>query len=112
LAGVPYFDKFLFIAHQDPVNGLYGKGGWDLMFLFFYINVFTMLRAAIMQYVLIPIANAGGVAKKKRIRFAEQMWTVIYYLSSFSVGVVSYKIAWNDKDLVAQGMWTRYPTNS
>ncbi|GAB5591575.1 sphingosine N-acyltransferase lag1 [Umbelopsis nana] len=87
LAGVPYFDKFLFIAHQDAVTGLYGKGAWDLMFLFFYINVFTMARAACMQYVLMPLAVAGGVSKKKRTRFAEQMWTVIYYSTSFTVGV-------------------------
>ena len=59
------------------------------MFLFFYINVFTMARAASMQYVLMPLAVAGGVSKKKRIRFAEQMWTVIYYSTSFTVGVVS-----------------------
>jgi TRAM1-like protein len=58
------------------------------MFLFFYINVFTMARAASMQYVLMPLAV--GVSKKKRTRFAEQMWTVIYYSTSFTVGVVSH----------------------
>lgn len=87
LVGIPYFDKFIFIAHQDTTTGLYGKGGWDILFLFFYINVFTMLRAATMEYILVPIAIAGGVAKKKRTRFAEQMWTVIYYSVSFLVGV-------------------------
>jgi very-long-chain ceramide synthase len=96
--GIPYFDKFIFIAHQDTTTDLYGKGGWDLMFLFFYINVFTMLRAATMEYVLIPIATAGGVAKKKKTRFAEQMWTVIYYSVSFLVGVVSdtFAIYWEE----------------
>ncbi|KAG2182365.1 hypothetical protein INT43_007295 [Umbelopsis isabellina] len=86
LIGVPYFDRFIFITYQNPQTGLYGKGVGDIFFLFFYINVFTMLRAASMEYVLTPIAVAHVKSKRKRTRFAEQMWTVIYYSATFCVG--------------------------
>lgn len=57
--------------------------------MFFYVFVFTALRAAIMDYVLIPFARVAGVPIKKYQRFAEQSWACIYYTFSFSFGIVS-----------------------
>jgi hypothetical protein len=48
-----------------------------------------MLRAASMEYIFTPIAVARIASKRKRTRFAEQMWTVLYYSTTFCVGTVS-----------------------
>ena len=51
----------------------------------------TGLRAAVMDYVLVPAAQAAGVAKKKDIiRFAEQAWVFIYSTVFFSLGMVRF----------------------
>lgn len=86
--GFPLCDKFIFIANQRP-DGLYEKSLWDITFLFFYICVFTSLRAATMQHVLIPLAKYAEVNRKKYQRFAEQGWAFIYYTISFTCGTVS-----------------------
>lgn len=57
--------------------------------MFFYIFVFTALRATIMDYVLIPFARFAQVPIKKYERFAEQSWACIYYTFSFVFGIVS-----------------------
>lgn len=85
---LPLFKHFLFISNQRG-DGRYEKSFWDLTFLFFYICVFTALRAAVMDYMLIPLAKATGVIKKKHLRFAEQAWSFIYYTTAFSYGIVS-----------------------
>ncbi|RUS19719.1 TLC domain-containing protein [Endogone sp. FLAS-F59071] len=85
---VPFFWRFLFISYRQPATGLYGKGLADVMFLFFWINLFTMLRAAFMQYVLTPLGKWGQIKSQRKLtRFAEQTWTVIYYSLSWGVGM-------------------------
>lgn len=55
----------------------------------FWIIVFTGLRAAVMDYVLIPFAQKGGIGKRKaQIRFAEQAWLFLYYTLFWSLGMV------------------------
>lgn len=85
---LPIFQNFIFITNQRA-DGRYEKSLWDLAFLLFYICVFTALRAAIMDYVLIPIAKYCQVPIKKHQRFAEQSWACIYYTFAFSLGIVS-----------------------
>ena len=42
-----------------------------------------------MDYLLVPLAHTSGIAKKKKkIRFAEQAWVLIYYGSFWSLGMV------------------------
>lgn len=67
-----------------------------MTFLFFYICVFTALRAAVMDYVLIPLARVTGVLKKKYLRFAEQAWAFLYYSTAFSYGIVSMIQIWRE----------------
>lgn len=85
---LPVFQYFIFITNQRK-DGRYEKSFWDLTFLVFYICVFTALRAAIMDYVLIPVAKYCNVPLKKHQRFAEQSWACIYYTFAFSFGIVS-----------------------
>ncbi|KAI9277290.1 TLC domain-containing protein [Phascolomyces articulosus] len=104
--GLPLCDKFLFIANQGD-NGLYHKSFYDITFLLFYICVFTALRAAIMNHVLIPLARWSGVKKKKFERFAEQGYSFIYYSISSACGLyVMYHSPWWDD---TSYYWRDYP---
>ncbi|KAG1152211.1 hypothetical protein G6F37_000965 [Rhizopus arrhizus] len=84
--GLPGFQHFVLISNERK-DGRYEKSLWDFTFLFFYIWVFTALRAALMDYVLIPFAKRTKVSVKKYQRFAEQSWSFFYYTSSFSFGI-------------------------
>jgi acyl-CoA-dependent ceramide synthase len=58
--------------------------------VFYWIVVFTGLRAAVMDYILMPIAKKGGVKKERdQTRFAEQAWLLVYYSVFWTLGVVS-----------------------
>jgi acyl-CoA-dependent ceramide synthase len=58
-----------------------------------WVMVFTGLRVAMMDFVLKPLAKAGGVLSKKgHIRFAEQAWLLCYDSTSFSIGFVSLRL--------------------
>ncbi|KAI8146663.1 TLC domain-containing protein [Fennellomyces sp. T-0311] len=104
--GLPLCDKFIFISNQRS-DGLYEKSLWDITFLLFYICVFTALRAAIMNHVLVPLARAWGVNKKKYDRFAEQGYSFIYYSTSFTCGLyVMYNSPWWDD---TSYYWRDYP---
>lgn len=51
--------------------------------------MFTGLRAAVMDYLLIPIAQMAGIRRKKeKVRFAEQAWIFVYYTAFWSLGMV------------------------
>jgi hypothetical protein len=56
----------------------------------YWIVVFTGLRAAVMDYLLMPMAKKGGIATaKNQTRFAEQAWLLIYVSVFWSLGIVS-----------------------
>ena len=51
--------------------------------------MFTGMRAAVMSYILLPLAGALEIRKtKKKVRFAEQAWLFLYYLVFWSIGMV------------------------
>jgi acyl-CoA-dependent ceramide synthase len=57
----------------------------------FWIVVFTGLRAAVMDYVLIPLAKRGGVkTERDQTRFTEQAWLLIYYSVFWPLGMVGF----------------------
>ena len=87
LCGVQQAEKFLFIKYRDPETGLYAKGKDDIYFVSFWVIMFTFLRAAVMEHLLIPIAKKEGI--KTTTRFAEQGWLFIYYSTSWTLGMVS-----------------------
>lgn len=92
--GFPGFEHFVLISNQNA-EGRYAKSIWDTTFLFFYICVFTALRAFLMDYVLIPFAKKQKVSAKKYQRFAEQSWSFLYYGFGFSFGIyVMYDEPW------------------
>jgi hypothetical protein len=55
----------------------------------YWVVVFTGLRAAVMDYALMPIATAAGVKKTRdQVRFCEQAWLLVYYMFFWTLGMV------------------------
>ena len=81
--------KFHLLSYYNPRTGNYALG-WDDFYLVCYsIVVLTGLRAAAMDYVLMPLAQMGGVrTKKERVRLSEQGWLLVYDVTMFSLGMV------------------------
>lgn len=81
--------KFHLLSYYNSTTGNYALGGDDIYMVCYSIIVLTGLRAAAMDYVLVPLAQMGGAkTKKEKIRFAEQGWILIYDTTMFSLGMV------------------------
>jgi acyl-CoA-dependent ceramide synthase len=64
--------------------------GWkDLYLVSFWIIAFTYIRIAIMKSFLSPLGKKLGIRGSKLERFEEQGYIVIYYVISWSCGMVS-----------------------
>ncbi|TDZ16650.1 Sphingosine N-acyltransferase-like protein FUM17 [Colletotrichum orbiculare MAFF 240422] len=65
-------------AEDAPAQ--YGKGLWDVAFVFFYSIVLTFTREFVMQEILRPFAKYCQIRSRgKQQRFMEQMYTAIYF---------------------------------
>ena len=81
--------KFFELSYYNPSSGRYAKGWDDAAYVSCWVVVFAGLRVAVMEYIFSPLAEAGGIVKKKeKIRFAEQAWVFVYNSASWSMGVV------------------------
>lgn len=81
--------KFHLLSYHNPETGKYALGWDDFYMVLYSIIVLTGLRAATMDYALMPLAQLAGVTKKKeKVRFAEQAWVLIYDSTVFSLGMV------------------------
>jgi len=81
--------KFFTLSYYNPDSGKYSLGPNDAWMVFYWVVVFTGLRAAVMDYVLTPLAKKGGIKKQKdQVRFCEQAWLFIYALLFWSFGMV------------------------
>ncbi|KAH0544624.1 hypothetical protein FGG08_001274 [Glutinoglossum americanum] len=100
--------KFFELAYHDPQTGRYGKGWNDIFMIVYWVIIFTGLRAAVMDWFLIPFARWGGVAKTKgRMRFAEQAWLFLYYTAFWTLGM--YIMYRSKYWLNLRELWTDYP---
>lgn len=82
--------KFFGLSYYNASSGQYTLGWDDIFLVFYWIVIFTGLRAAAMDYLLAPLAQRAGIGKKKEmVRFAEQAWIFIYYGGCWSLGMVS-----------------------
>ena len=83
--------KFFELSYYNPESGEYCAGWNDAWLVFYWIVIFTGLRAAFMDYVLRPLARKGGVKNARdETRFAEQAWLMIYYSVFWTLGMVSW----------------------
>ena len=99
--------KFFQLSYFNPSSGKYTLGWDDLPLVFYWIIVFTGLRATVMDYVLVPLAQLAGIEKKKeKVRFAEQAWIFLYSSAFWSLGMVyythSFQLAQVTKSMVSQ----------
>ncbi|KAM0820761.1 putative TLC domain-containing protein [Seiridium cardinale] len=108
---------FIFLSYQLPLEGgaapdtphQYGKGLWDIAFVFFYIVVLSFTREFIMQELLRPLAIYAGLRTRgKQARFMEQMYTAIYFavLGPAGVYVMSRTPVWFFN---TRGMYENFP---
>lgn len=82
--------KFFELSYYNSDSGEYCAGWNDAWMVLYWIVVFTGLRAAVMDYLLMPMAKKGGIATaKNQTRFAEQAWLLIYVSVFWSLGIVS-----------------------
>jgi hypothetical protein len=81
--------KFFELSYYNEATGEYRAGWNDAFMVFYWIVIFTGLRAAFIDYILTPLAKKGGVKTPKNCtRFAEQAWLLVYYSVFWTLGMV------------------------
>ncbi|KAK4079779.1 hypothetical protein Trihar35433_884 [Trichoderma harzianum] len=100
-------------AYLDPTLPVhYGKGLWDVAFVSFYTVVLSFTRELMMQELLIPLGRINGIKSKgKQMRFAEQMYTAIYFscMGPAGIYVMSRSPVWYFN---TAGMYEDFPHRS
>ncbi|KAI3337311.1 longevity assurance proteins LAG1/LAC1 [Xylariaceae sp. AK1471] len=97
--------RFIFLSYKLPLEpgadptapAQYGKGLWDIAFVFFYTVVLSFTREFIMQEFLRPLARKAGLKSRgKQARFMEQLYTAIYFgfLGPAGMYVMSHTPIW------------------
>ncbi|RKF61884.1 Sphingosine N-acyltransferase-like protein FUM18 [Erysiphe neolycopersici] len=100
--------KFFQLSYYNSDSGLYGAGFNDAWMVFYWIIVFTGLRAAVINYGMMEIAKKGGIkAKRDQTRFAEQAWLSVYYLVFWSLGM--YIMINSEYWMSFQNLWSNWP---
>ncbi|RYO97942.1 hypothetical protein DL765_010987 [Monosporascus sp. GIB2] len=92
----------------DNQTGEYAAG-YDDFFSVTFLTVLLMgLRAACMEYVLVPLAKRWGIStRKEAIRFSEQGWMLTYYSVLWPLGLYIYYTS--PYFLNMEELWTNWP---
>jgi acyl-CoA-dependent ceramide synthase len=100
------------MSYYDAETQTYTQGWDDIYFVMFWVVIITGARVAVMDYVLRPLARAGGVGTKKtEIRFAEQGWLIVYYSVFWTLGMVSANHSTNQNLLYcSMNTWLTIPS--
>ncbi|KAG0142312.1 hypothetical protein CROQUDRAFT_662675 [Cronartium quercuum f. sp. fusiforme G11] len=92
---------FILISYPLPLESdetyhKYGKGSKDVLFLSFYIIVFSFIRQTITEYLIKPYSSWLGLRGTKQQRFIEQGYAVFYWGSATIIGlsVMSKQPTW------------------
>ncbi|KAK3996248.1 putative sphingosine N-acyltransferase [Cladorrhinum sp. PSN332] len=100
--------KYFTLSYYNPESGEYGIGGKDGFLVLFFVVLFTLLRAATLEYILAPFARSWGISKRKDVtRFSEQAWLLIYYTVFWPLGMYLYSNSPSYLDL--HELWTTWP---
>lgn len=118
------FEPFLFLSHRIPVATVlleepsaalrgdtvrYQKGYKDLLFILFYIIVFSCIRQTTTLYMFKPFAAWWGIKnERKRERFTEQGYAFLYWGTAGLLGlyVMSFQESWWFQ---LEHLWLKYP---
>ena len=88
---VPSVRSYTRLFYQLPYargNGQYVQGSEDALFVLGWLVLMTAIRATIIECVYEIITRLRLMSRKASMRFAEQGFLLIYYVTSFSIGMV------------------------
>lgn len=116
---LPYTSKFIHLQYRSGTNSngeaLYDIGKDDVYFILNCVITLTFLRSFLMQWCFGPFARyyCHIHSKKAKVRFAEQSWSLVYYMFSFAFGVYLYIRSpyWLDIDHIYLN-WPHYQITS
>jgi len=97
------------VADSDPSNPRYAKGPLDVLFVLYYVIVWSFVRQFLTIHILRPLAIRMGVRKADKLaRFGEQGYAVIYFsfFGSLGVYVMSQLPTWWFQ---TEHFWLEYP---
>ena len=87
------FEPLLFISHPVPDSSpeapRYQKGYLDLLFIAFYVIVWSFVRQGTTLYIFHPFARSFGIKKAAKLdRFGEQGYAITYFSFTSILGLV------------------------
>ncbi|OCH94130.1 longevity assurance proteins LAG1/LAC1 [Obba rivulosa] len=107
------FAPLLFISHRVPDSPdddpRYAKGYADLLFIAYYIIVWSFVRQSITIYICRPLARWFGIRSEAKLdRFGEQAYAVIYFgvMASWGMRIMSQLPTWWYR---TEHFWIDYP---
>ncbi|KAL7920176.1 TLC domain-containing protein [Trichoderma austrokoningii] len=84
----PFTNLCLWLSYYNPSTNKYGVGLKDIVYVTYYLVLFTGLRDGLMNGVLAPLGRRWGIKSAKDVdRFAEQTWMICYYCFFWPLGV-------------------------
>lgn len=82
---------FCWLQYGTSKSGDFAQGPRDLYLVAGFVVIFTGLRAACLDYLLLPLAGKLGIRQKKaKVRFAEQAYLLLYYVVYWTWGLVVF----------------------
>ncbi|CEL61015.1 hypothetical protein RSOLAG1IB_04254 [Rhizoctonia solani AG-1 IB] len=106
------FSSLIFISNPVKTRSdgqvLYAKSYADLLFLAYYIVVFSFIRQFLHFYSLNPLAKRLGLRGSKQERFVEQAYSFLYYgsMGIFGLFVMRELPTWWYQ---TEHFWLEYP---
>ena len=88
-----YTQPFYELPYPD-VEGQYVQGADDALFVLGWLVMVTAIRAAIIEGTYQYITWLRVMSRKDCMRFAEQAFLLVYYGTSFSLGMVRGRYFW------------------
>ncbi|KAG8891013.1 hypothetical protein FRB98_000022 [Tulasnella sp. 332] len=78
------------VGDSEKGGSLYRKGYGDIVFLLYYVIVFSFLRQFLTLHVFRPLAPQFGIRKQRTVdRFAEQGYAIFYFTISGTLGLLA-----------------------
>ncbi|KAF8312227.1 longevity assurance proteins LAG1/LAC1 [Clavulina sp. PMI_390] len=107
------FAPLIFISYRIPDSPAdapkYAKGPLDLLFLLYYVIVWSFVRQSLTLHILRPLARRLGIKKSAKLdRFGEQGYALLYFsfFGSLGIYVMSQLPTWWYR---TEHFWIEYP---
>jgi very-long-chain ceramide synthase len=107
------FSSLFLLSHRVPTSSAedirYQKGWFDLLFIAYYVVFWSFIRQSLTIYVFKPFARYAGIRKeRKRDRFAEQAYAVVYFgvMGAWGYRIMGQLPTWWYR---TEAFWIDYP---